>query len=105
MTVLAFVRSASKRSMSALNFAISLSRGSAFGRPAGPASVCRAPLSRRCRHVVIIDEYSPSHRSRAPERPVRAPKNAESALHVPQDGKQTRHAGDPLASRFGVHAL
>lgn len=66
MTVRAFARSASRRAFSALGFAISLSRGSACGRPAGTASTSRAPLSRCCRHVVINDEYRPSRRSRAP---------------------------------------
>jgi hypothetical protein len=66
ITVRALPSSPSSRATFASSRAISLSLGSAFGRPAGAARAALAPLSRCCRQTVISDEYRPSRRSRAP---------------------------------------
>src|SRR5438874_6926386 len=66
MTFRALPSSADRRSFSRRSRAISLSRVSAGGRPAGLANAARAPWSRWMRHAEISDVYRPSRRSRAP---------------------------------------
>src|SRR5579859_391051 len=70
ITVCALARSASRRTLSRRSLAISWSRGSLRGRPAGAANAWSAPSSRCLRHSEIIDEYSPSRRSSAPLAPL-----------------------------------